>query len=166
MKRTTFWNKFFANLPPIDFALLAHERRGYRHTLATIAKFTASNKRSLKAKRKAKAALRPPIKPVRQRLKLNSLDVLLQSIEIGHWYGRSDMQSLSGLKRGTVATAILRAEKQGYMTRTRNPEWVRQGGAECEFLYRKLKDIDAPATPDHAGKGEPETATPPQPLRI
>jgi hypothetical protein len=166
MKRSTFWNKFFANLPPIDFALLAHEKRGYRHTPATIKKFTASNKRSLKEKRKVRAALRPPIKPVRQRLDLNSVEVLLRSIEIGHWYGRSDMQSLSGLKRGTVATAILRAEKQGYMTRTRNPEWVRQGGAECEFLYRKLKDFDALVSSHQPSEDEWETERAPQPLRI
>jgi predicted transcriptional regulator len=71
-------------------------------------------------------------------LKINSVEVMLGSMEQGAWYGRTDMQHMSGLKRGTVATAILRAESLGLLRRIKNPEWERQGGAECEFLYQKL----------------------------
>ncbi|WP_441252571.1 hypothetical protein AB8A28_19945 [Tardiphaga sp. 71_E8_N1_1] len=139
MKNKAFW-RMISDMPPIDWALLAAEQRGYRHTPATIKRFTATKKRNLAIKRKARAKEKPPRPPVRQRLRINSVEVLLGSMETGAWYGRTDIQHLSGLKRGTVATAILRAESLGLLMRTRNPAWERQGGAECEFLYRKTSD--------------------------
>ncbi|MGM4929712.1 hypothetical protein [Tardiphaga sp. 619_E2_N8_5] len=143
MKNKAFW-RMISEMPPIDWALLAAERRGYRHTIATIKKFTETKKRNLAAKRKSRAKEKPPRPPVRKRLKINSVKVMLGSMEQGAWYGRTDIQHMSGLKRGTVATAILRAESLGLLTRTKNPAWERQGGVECEFLYQKLLDPDAP----------------------
>ncbi|WP_441255879.1 hypothetical protein [Tardiphaga sp. 285_C5_N1_2] len=144
MKNKAFW-RMIAEMPPIDWELLAAERRGYRHTPATIKRFTAIKKRNLAIKRKARAKDKPPRPPVRQRLRINSVEVLLGSMETGAWYGRTDIQHLSGLKRGTVATAILRAESLGLLARTRNPVWERQGGAECEFLYQKTSDAGSTA---------------------
>jgi hypothetical protein len=143
VKNKAFW-RMISEMPPIDWELLAAERRGYRHTPATIKKFTETKKRNLAAKRKARAKEKPPRPPVRKRLKINSVEVMLGSMEQGAWYGRTDMQNMSGLKRGTVATAILRAESLGLVRRIKNPEWERQGGAECEFLYQKLSDADGP----------------------
>lgn len=112
MKNKAFW-RMISEMPPIDWALLAAEQRGYRHTPATIKRFMATKKRNLAIKRKARAKEKPPRPPVRQRLRINSVEVLLGSMETGAWYGRTDIQRLSGLKRGTVATAILRAESLG-----------------------------------------------------
>lgn len=140
MKNKAFW-RMISEMPPIDWELLAAERRGYRHTPATIKKFTETKKRNLAAKRTARAKEKPPRPPVRKRLKINSVEVMLGSMERGAWYGRTDMQHMSGLKRGTVATAILRAESLGLLRRTKNPAWERQGGAECEFLYQKSSQL-------------------------
>lgn len=130
-------------LPPIDWALLASERtRQHRHTPAAIEKIRAARIKTVKQKRREKriaAELRDPPKPKRVYPQINAMGVLLASMVPGKWYGRSDMQALSGLKRGTVACTIIRAEKRGLITRTKNPAWERPGGVECEFLYRRLE---------------------------
>jgi hypothetical protein len=125
---------------PIDWELIAVERsRVKRHTIATIEKISVARVRTVKAKREARAqelALLKPPKPKKGPGSVNSLAVMLGVLEPGKWYGRSDIQVLSGLKRGTVASTIIHAESLGRLKRTKNPEWVRQGGAECEFLYQ------------------------------
>ncbi len=147
-------------LPPIDWALLAAEKRGYRHTPKTIAKQKAAMAKSRKAKRKrALKSLEAAAKPIRQVDKIDALATLLGSMEAGAWYGRSDIRILSGLKRGTVAGTIVRAEKLGLLERTKNPAWERPGGVECEFLYRRvgLKQQVADDIDDEGHSGDAAT---------
>lgn len=149
MKNRAFW-RWIEAMPPIDFALLAAERtRTRRHTPKTIKKIAVARELTVKAKRKARAVELAPTavhRPERDAAKpgsLGALDKMLDAMEADVWYGRTDMQHLSGLKRGTIASSIIHAERIGRLERTRNPAWERRGGIECEFLYRK---VEQPAT--------------------
>jgi hypothetical protein len=59
VKNKAFW-RMISEMPPIDWELLAAERCGYRHTPATIKRFTETKKRNLAEKRKARAKEKPP----------------------------------------------------------------------------------------------------------
>lgn len=127
-------------LPPIDWALLASERtRQHRHTPAAIEKMRKARKATIKRKRKELAEKRVPRGAIRKIEKVDALGTLLAAMDPGEWYGRSDIQNRSGLKRGTVAGTIIKAESKGLITRTKNPAWERPGGVECEFLYSRLE---------------------------
>lgn len=129
------------DLPPIDWALLAAERanKGRRFTPKQIAKLKAGHARHAKARKAfARKVAVANYKPVRQTRNgtVNALPRLLAAMATGEWFGRADIQNLSGLKRGTVAGTIVKAERAGLIERTKNPAWERPGGVECEFLYR------------------------------
>lgn len=129
------------DLPPIDWALLAAERsnKGRRHTPKTIAKLKLARAKHEKARTRhsSKIGTRKPVRQTRPGT-VNALARLLEAMASGEWFGRSDIQNLSGLKRGTVAGTIIAAERRGLIERTKNPAWERQGGVECEFLYRRV----------------------------
>jgi hypothetical protein len=151
------WRRIL-DLPPIDWALLAAERanKGRRHTPKTIAKIKAARAKHEKAR--TKFAGRKAIenyKPVRQTRNgtVNALGRLLAAMASGEWFGRADIQNLSGLKRGTVAGTIIVAERRGLIERAKNPAWERQGGVECEFLYRRLA-LDQQVTDDIGNQGQ------------
>jgi hypothetical protein len=142
-KYDAFWRRMEE---PLDWALIAAERAGgKRHSLKTNRKISAARKRIVKAKRKARAIELALLKPPKRKKgpgSVNALSVMLGVMEPGKWYGRSDMQHLSGLKRGTIASTIIHAESLGRLIRTKNPAWERQGGVECEFLYR-IVEVEA-----------------------
>lgn len=143
---------------PIDWALLAAEQANYRHSPTIIKKISEQRKQHFQRKRKkGLASLVAAARPARQIAKVDAVATLLAAMAPGEWYGRSDMQALSGLKRGTVAGTIIKAERRGLITRTKNPAWERPGGFECEFLYRRL-DQQVTHEVDDQGEGG-DTAT-------
>jgi hypothetical protein len=88
---------------PIDFALLAAERRGYRHTPETLKRIKATRAKNRKARARV-AAKRTEERLSEARAPRRGTpgagQRFLDAFERGKWYGVSDIETRAGIKRG------------------------------------------------------------------
>ncbi|MBO4228032.1 hypothetical protein [Bradyrhizobium neotropicale] len=130
---------------PIDFALLAAERRGYRHTPETIRKFVETKRKNqARKKRAAKRAAAERIEAARPKRQATpgARQRLLAAFPDEGWYGIPDMIALSGVKRGSVGPLLLKLTELGLVERTKNPAYQGRGFPDqCQWLYRRIGDM-------------------------
>jgi hypothetical protein len=127
---------------PIDFALLAAERRGYRHTPETLKRIKATRAKNRKARARV-AAKRTEERLSEARAPRRGTpgagQRFLDAFERGKWYGVSDIETRAGIKRGSAKAYSVKFRELGWIERTKNPAFERPGGLECEFLFRRIR---------------------------
>lgn len=132
--------RYLADLPPIDWAYLASERRRpgdkFKLTPEQIAKRQKARTENQEARR------RVSIERSRRRQRgewkggrdTNITARILAAMEPGNWYGNSDIRKLSGIKRGSAYLRLRRLVEEGLVERAPNPDYEIR--LTPQFLYR------------------------------
>ena len=132
--------RYLADLPPIDWAYLASQRKpfgkGSKKTPEQIAKvWRARRARQILRRRAAIERIRhQQVAARKQGREQNITARMLSAMEPGHWYGRSDVWKLSGVKKDSVKMQMSRLVRWGFVERAPNPDYEIR--LTPQFLYR------------------------------
>lgn len=124
---------YLKNMPPIDVDAIAQEyserfyfgKKGPQPV--EWAKKAQEVIRANKAARRRAATERARRRQSeeRRKRKLPNLNAkILNAMEPGNWYGRPDIEALSGAKRGSIKARMPVLERAGLVERAQNPEWA------------------------------------------
>lgn len=121
---------YLKDMPPIDWAYLASQRinptKPGPQPKHWHVKRLASYKANQKARGEAASAKRmAKIVADRKKRRTSHLDaVMLNAMEPGEWYGRPDITAASGAKRNSVHARLSRWERDGWVERAENADYV------------------------------------------
>ena len=118
------------DLPPIDWAALADRapksRKGRKQPRVWVERRINARRANVSAK--AKAASERQFKKQKaewRKRRTSNLDaVMLSAMEPGEWYGRPDITAASGAKRNSVHIRLSRWERDGWVERAENADYV------------------------------------------
>lgn len=128
-----------ANLPPIDWSMIAAERyrsfrKGSKHTRETLERMKKG--RAKTRKRKAKAIARRRRERLKERPRkcdprpaVTLRHKLVAAMEPGHWYARPDLRELTGLPYGSIKARTVTMTAEGVLESARNPAAPAKGMA-------------------------------------